>query len=72
MDSGAHLTFGEKDTIRKSTEPAVITTRQRQGRVDVFVAMALLEDSPAVLSLGLLSEEIGKSENHVPTVAVFS
>ena len=67
MDSGAsenqllisphdELTSGEKDTIRRSKEPAVITTAVGKAEsteeatvyandLDVFVTMMLLEDS---------------------------
>ena len=65
MMSKTDLTSGEKDTIRRSKKPTVITTASgsRQSRrkkatvyvndLDVFVTMRLLEDSPAVRSLGL-------------------
>ena len=80
VDSGAslhmlnknELTSGEKDTIRRSNEPTVITTANGKAEsteeatvyvndLDVFVTMMLLEDSPAVLSLGLFCEQVGYS-----------
>ena len=62
---------GENET-RRSKEPTVIktasgmaeSTEEATGYVDdldVFVTMMLLEDSAAVLSLGLLCEEMGYS-----------
>ena len=64
------LTSGDKDTIRRSREPTVNTTASgkaestEEGRVYVndlvvSVTMVLLEDSAAVVSLGLLGEELG-------------
>ena len=63
MMSKHELTSGQKSSIRRSKEPTVVTTAN--GKVesmeeatvfvkdlDVFVTMVLLEDSPAVLSLG--------------------
>ena len=47
------FTSGDKDTIRRSKEPTVVND------LDVLVAMVLLEDSPAVLSLGLLCADVG-------------
>ena len=62
------LTSGEKDAIRRSREPTVITTTSGKAEstqeatvyvndLDVFAAIMLLEDSPAVLSLGLSCAE---------------
>ena len=89
VDSGAslhmlsinQLSSGEKDSIRKSREPAVITTSSDKAEsteeatvyvddFDVFATMMLLEHSPAVLSLGLLCEEMGCSYEWAGTVSV--
>ena len=70
MMSKNEVTSGEKDTIRRSKEPTVITTASGQAEsteeatvyfcgLGVFVTMMLLEDSPAVLSLVSLCEEMG-------------
>ena len=75
VDSGAslqmmsknELTSGEKETIRRSKEPTVITTARGAAEsteeatvyvnnLDVFVTMMHLKDSLAVLSLGSLCE----------------
>ena len=72
MMSKNELTSGEKDTIRRSSEHPVITTANGKAEsteeatmyvndLDVSVTMMLLEDSPAVLSLGLFCEELGCS-----------
>ena len=64
------FTSGDKDTIRRSKETTVITTASGKAEsteeatvyvydLDVLVAMVLLEDSPAVLSLGLLCADVG-------------
>ena len=56
------LTFGEKDTIRRSKQPTVNKTANGKAEsteeatlyvndLDIFVTMMLLEDSPTVLSL---------------------
>ena len=66
------FTSGENGTIRRSHGSAVITTASGKAELtqeatlyvndlDVFVAMMLLEDSPAVLSSGLLCEDMGFS-----------
>ena len=65
------LTSGEKDVIRRSREAALTTTASGKAEstkkkkrtayvndLDVVVTMMLLEDSPAVVSLGLLCEEM--------------
>ena len=61
-------TSDERETTRQSTEPAVVMTTFRGkaesseeptvyvNDLDVFVSMMLLEDSVAVLSVGLLDE----------------
>ena len=65
MMSKNQVTSVEKDTIRRSKETAVITAASGEGRVDreatvhvnesnVSVTMMLLEDSPAVVYLGLV------------------
>ena len=77
VDSGASLhkmsknqvTSVEKDTNRRSNGPIVITTANGQAEsteaatvyVNVLVAMMLLDDSPAVLPLGLPCDEMGYS-----------
>ena len=72
MMSRSELTSGEKDTIRRSKEPTIITTTSGEAEsteeatvyvndLDVFVTMMLLEDSPAVQSLGLFFAEVGYS-----------
>ena len=72
MMSKNELASGEKDTIIKSTEPTVIMTVNGKAEsteeavvhvhdMDVFVTMMLLEDSPAVISLGVECEEMGFS-----------
>ena len=80
MTSKSELTSGEKETIRRSKEPTVIS--RRFNDLDVFVTMMLLEDLPRSVC-----EELGNSfewkrreyrwkvlkcmsENHVPIVAV--
>ena len=77
MMSQDEVTSGEKDTIRRSREPTVITNANGQvekteeatvyvNDLDVFDIMMLLEDSPAVPSLGLPCGEIchyGKRES---------
>ena len=70
--SKGELTSDQKDTIRRSKEPTVITSANRKpasteeatvhgNDLDVFVTMILLEDSPAVSFLGLFFEETGYS-----------
>ena len=77
MDSSASLhimsesqfSSGEKDTLRRSKEPTVITTANGKAEsteeavndLDVLVTVMLLEDSPAAPSLGLSCEEMGYS-----------
>ena len=72
MMSKNELTSSEKGTIRRSKTPTVITTANGEaewteeatvysGDLYVFVTMMLLEDSPTVLSLTLLCEEMGCS-----------
>ena len=62
MMSKSDLTSGEKDTIRRSKEPTVITTAGGKAEstaettvyvneMDVWVTTMILEGSPAVLSL---------------------
>ena len=70
MMSKNELTSDERETTRQSTEPAVVmTTASGEAEsteeptvhvddLDVFVSMMLLEDAPAVLSVGLLCEEM--------------
>ena len=66
-------TPGEKQTVRKSGDIAVIMTANGMSGstqeaavyindLVVYVTVMLLEDSPAVLSLGLLCEEMGVDE----------
>ena len=69
MLSENELALGEKDTLTRSEEPTMITTASGEAELteeatkyvkylDVFVTMVLLEDSPAVLCLGLSCEEM--------------
>ena len=59
----------EKDPIRRSKGPTVITTANGKAEsteeatayvndLDVFLTMTMLEDSPPVLSLGFLCKEM--------------
>ena len=61
---------GENRTIRRSKEPTFITSASGQAEStdeatvnvndsDFLVIMMLVEDSPAVLTLGCLGEEMG-------------
>ena len=72
MMSKNALTSGERENTRKEKETAVIMTANGKAAtteeatvyvddVDVFVTVMLLEDSPAVISLGFLCEGMGYS-----------
>ena len=57
MASGNALAADDWATTKKSTEPTVIVTEEATlyvNDVEFFVTVMLLEDSPAVLSQGLL------------------
>ena len=66
------LTPGAKDTIKRSEEPTVIPTVKAKAQsteeatvyvnaLNFVVMMLLLEDLPAVLSLGFSCEDMGYS-----------
>ena len=66
------LSSDEMDTLRRSRNPATVVTANGEVQtnedaqvyvhdLDLFVAVQLLEDTPAVLSLGKLFEENGSS-----------
>ena len=68
----ASLSFEEKKTVRQTHNPCVSTTSNglvqgnREATVyikdlDIFLCVRLFEDSPAVLSLGMLCEDMGCS-----------
>ena len=67
MMSKKELISGEQDTIRRSNTTAsgkAVSTEEAKlyvNDLDVFVTMMLLENSPAVLSLGQLREEMDYS-----------
>ena len=74
MMSKNELTSGEKDTIRQSKEPSVITTASGEAEwteeatvcvndLDVCVTMMLLVDSSTMLSFGLFCECMGSPTN---------
>ena len=66
------LTSDEMDTLRRSRNPTTVVTANGEVQtneeaqvyvhdLDLFVTVQLLEDTPAVLSLGKLCEENGYS-----------
>ena len=74
MKMKIQLTSGEKVAFRRSKEPNVITTANFKAESTeeatvyvndshIFVTMMLLEESPAVLSPGLLCEEMATLTN---------
>ena len=80
VDSGASmhiiskkdLNSAEMDTLTKSCSPTIVITAKE---LDIFLTMKVLENTPAVLSLGKLCDENGyrdsdsmQHENFVPIV----
>ena len=70
MDSKKDLNKAELETVRISKNPTTVVTADGEvlakeeayvRELDLFVTMMLLEDTPAVLSLGKLCEELGCS-----------
>ena len=70
MLSKKDLISGEVETLRKSRNPTTVVTaggevqtneeaRENVHDLDLFVTMQLLEDTPAVMSLGKLCEQHG-------------
>ena len=72
MLSKKHLNLAELDTVRVSTNPSAAVTANgevethEEGTVvvhdlELFMSVQILQDTPAVLSLGKLCEEHGCS-----------
>ena len=72
MISKKELNSAEMDTLTKSCSPTIVITANGEVRtheeatvyvtdVDLFLTVKVLEDTPAVLSLGKLCDEHGYS-----------
>ena len=70
MISKKHLNSAEMDTLTKSCSPTIVVTANVQTHEeatvyvkesDMFLTMKVLEDTPAILSLGKLCDEHGYS-----------
>ena len=72
MTSKKDLSDAEMDTVTKSCSPTIVITANREVQtheeatiyvkeLDIFLTMKVLEDTPAVLSLGKLCDEHGCS-----------
>ena len=72
MISKKDLSDAEKDTLTKSCSPTIVTTANGEVQtheeatvyvkeVDILLALKVLENTPAVLSLGKLCDENGYS-----------
>ena len=70
------LNDAEMDTLTKSCSPTIVITAIREVQtheeaivyvkeLDIFLTMKVLEDTPAVLSLGKLCDEHGYSEEWI-------
>ena len=71
------LNSAELETMRKSRSPTMVMkangevqtreeARENVKELDLFFKVMLLEETPAVLSLGKLCEDHGYTENPVP------
>ena len=82
MISKKDLNSAEMDTLTKSCSPKIVKTANGEVQtheeatvhvkeVDIFLTMKVLEDTPAILSLGKLCDENGYSyewingQNHI-------
>ena len=71
MISEKDLSDAEMDTLTKSCSPTIVITANGEvqtheeatvcQRMDIFLTMKVLENTPAVLSLGKLCDENGYS-----------
>ena len=76
MISKKDLSKAEMDTLTKSCSPTIVTTANGEVQtheeamvyvkeLDIFLTMKVLENTPAVLSLGKLCDENGYSYERV-------
>ena len=72
MISKEHLSNAEMDTLTKSCSPTIVMTAKGEVQsheeatvyvkeLDIFLTMKVLDNTPAVLSLGKLFDENGYS-----------